>query len=123
MVAGLGPWRLSAPGKRVRRAQCEFRHASRVSSVYQQGDILVNTQASLLGHSMAPASTLATIAVVVFSVADLERMKTLRSVATGGLVLTCLVTLASSCSSRSAFSRTASSPALRSRWCRHASAA
>ena len=42
---------------------------------------------------LAPASILATISVVVFIVADLEGMKTLRSVAAGALVLACLVTL------------------------------
>lgn len=42
---------------------------------------------------LAPASILATISVVIFMVADLERMKTLRSVATGALVLSCLATL------------------------------
>jgi hypothetical protein len=42
---------------------------------------------------LAPASILATISVVVFVVADLERMKTLRSIAAGALVLACLLTL------------------------------
>jgi succinate dehydrogenase hydrophobic anchor subunit len=42
---------------------------------------------------LAPASILATLSVVVFVLADLERMKTLRAVAIGALVLACLVTL------------------------------
>jgi hypothetical protein len=42
---------------------------------------------------LAPASILATIAVVVFVLADLERMKTVRSVAAEALVLASLVTL------------------------------
>jgi branched-subunit amino acid transport protein AzlD len=41
----------------------------------------------------APASIPAMISVVVFIVADLERMKTLPSVAAGTLVLACLVAL------------------------------
>jgi hypothetical protein len=42
---------------------------------------------------LAPASILAAISVVVFILANLERMKTLRSIASGALVLACLVTL------------------------------
>lgn len=42
---------------------------------------------------LAPASLLAAIALVVFIVADLQRMKGLRSVAAGALVLACLVTI------------------------------
>jgi hypothetical protein len=43
---------------------------------------------------LAPASILAIISVVVFVLADLARMKTLRSVAAGTLVLASLATLA-----------------------------
>lgn len=42
---------------------------------------------------LAPASILATISLIVFIVADLERMKTLRSVAVGALMFAFLVTL------------------------------
>jgi succinate dehydrogenase hydrophobic anchor subunit len=42
---------------------------------------------------LAPASILAALSLVVFVLADFERMKTLRAVATGALVLACLVTL------------------------------
>jgi hypothetical protein len=42
---------------------------------------------------LAPASILATLSVVVFVLADLERMKTLRAVATAALGLACLITL------------------------------
>ena len=42
---------------------------------------------------LAPASILAAISVVVYILADLERMRTLRSVAAGALVLACLLTI------------------------------
>jgi hypothetical protein len=42
---------------------------------------------------LAPASVLAVASLVVFVMADLERMKTLRSVAASAFVVACLLTL------------------------------
>lgn len=46
---------------------------------------------SIFKWLLVPASMLATISFVVFVLADLERMRTLRSVAAGTLVLACLL--------------------------------
>jgi hypothetical protein len=42
---------------------------------------------------LAPASIIGVVSFVVFILADLERMKTLRSIAAGAFVLACLVTV------------------------------
>jgi hypothetical protein len=42
---------------------------------------------------LLPAAVLATISFVVFIFADLEKMKTLRSVAVGALVLACIAAI------------------------------
>jgi hypothetical protein len=43
---------------------------------------------------LVPATILAAVGVVVFVVADMERMRTLRSIATAGIVVACLLTVA-----------------------------
>lgn len=92
------PWagatRWCAPQKTAHRCRTR-RDGCGVSAVRL---VLTRDQEGISGVTifrwiLAPASVLATVSVVVFIVADVEQMSTLRAVAAGALAFALLVTL------------------------------